>query len=172
MRRIEKQHKKKYVSGLESGFSLIELLIVVAIILIIAGIAIPNYIRSKMTANEAATVENIRSISTANVVYSTTYGIGYAASLAKIGPPTGAGPATVNAADLIDAVLAAGVKAGYNFTYAAGPISAAGTIDTYTLNADPRTPNFSGTRHFFVNATGVIRFNASAPAASTDPPVQ
>ncbi|MHB8755038.1 MAG: prepilin-type N-terminal cleavage/methylation domain-containing protein [Candidatus Acidiferrales bacterium] len=167
----ESKSTKRAVS-LAPGFSLIELLIVVAIILIIAGIAIPNLIRSKIAANEAATVENMRTITTANVVYSTTYGIGYPASLAKIGPPPGVGPATMNAADLIDAVLAAGVKAGYNFTYAAGPVSAAGTIDTYTLNADPRAPNMTGTRHFFVNATGVIRFNASAPAVSADPPVQ
>lgn len=172
---IERHGESKHIkcgARPTDGFSLIELLIVVAIILIIAGIAIPNFIRSKAAANEAATAENMRTITTANVVYSTTYGIGYAASLAKISPPLVPGPATVNAADLIDEVLATGVKAGYVYTYAAGPVSASGTIDTYTLRADPQNPNITGIRHFFVDATGVIRFNTVGPATATDTPLE
>jgi len=172
MWRIEEYRGRKRAQGLESGFSLIELLIVVAIILIIAGIAIPNYLRSKMAANEAATVENMRTITTANVVYSTTYGTGYAASLAKIAPPLTPGPATANAADLIDEILATGTKAGYNYTYVAGPVSASGTIDTYTLRADPIVPDGTGTRHFYVDATAVIRFKVTGPAGPTDSPLQ
>ena len=155
-----------------SGFSLIELLVVVAIILIIAAIAIPNFLRSKMAANEAAAVENSRTITTANVVYAATYGIGYASSLAKIAPPPAAGPVSVNAAGLIDSVLATGAKAGYVYTYVPGPVSGGGTIESYTLHADPLTVGVTGIRHFFVDATGIIRFNPLAPAAATDTPLQ
>ncbi|MHB8411677.1 MAG: prepilin-type N-terminal cleavage/methylation domain-containing protein [Candidatus Acidiferrales bacterium] len=172
MWRTNEYRERKHGPSVAPGFSLIELLIVVAIILIIAGIAIPNYIRSKMAANEAATVENMRTITTANVVYSTTYGIGYAGSLAKLGAPSGAGPVTVNAAGLIDEILATGTKAGYNLTYVPGPVSASGTIDTYTLHADPIVPDGTGTRHFFVDATAIIRFKVAGPAGPTDAALQ
>ncbi|MGH9732097.1 MAG: type IV pilin protein [Candidatus Acidiferrales bacterium] len=155
-----------------SGFSLIELLIVVAVILIIAGIAIPNFLQSKMAANEAAAIANTRTITTSNVVYSTTYGIGYAASLAKMATPPAPAPVNANAAGLLDNILAAGTKSGYAYTYVAGPVSASGTIDAYTLQADPLAPTITGTRHFFVDATGVIRFNSAAAAGPADPPVQ
>src|ERR1700688_2206882 len=98
-----------------AGFSLIELLIVVAVILVIAAIAIPNFIRSKMRANEAAAVQNLRTITTANTVYLTTYGLGFASNLPHLG-----GNAVIvdsTAAGLIDSVLSSGIKAGYSFTY-------------------------------------------------------
>src|SRR5712692_2690769 len=121
---MESQPKQRKRSSRGArGFSLIELLIVVAVILIIAGIAIPNFIRSKMRANEAAAVSNLRNISTAEVSYSTTYGIGFSSTLAKLGPaPGGSIFVDANNAGLIDDVLAAAIsgssgKSGYTFNY-------------------------------------------------------
>ena len=149
----------------QKGFSLIELLIVVAIILIIAAIAIPNLLRSKMSANEASAVGSLRSINTACVSYSTTYGIGYPAALANLGP---AATATAATADLIDSVLAAGTKSGYVFTYTVG-----GTGNTtYTDVADPVTRGTTGQRGFFTDQSGVIRFDATTTATVTSAPLQ
>src|ERR1043165_9589779 len=93
----------------QKGFSLIELLIVVAIILIIAAIAIPNLLRSRIAANEASAVGSLRTLNTAEVTYNSTYpNVGFACTLAAMGA---GGSAT--GAGLIDAVLASGTKSGY-----------------------------------------------------------
>jgi prepilin-type N-terminal cleavage/methylation domain-containing protein len=151
------------------GFSLIELLLVVAVILVLAAIAIPNFIRSKMRANEASAVQNSRNISTAEVVYSTTYGIGYSTGLI---PLAGDGP-NVNQtnAELIDDVLASGTKSGYIFTYAVITTDASGNVDSYTLNADPQSST-TGQNHFYTDQTGVIRSNSAVPAGPNDVPIQ
>jgi type IV pilus assembly protein PilA len=153
-----------------AGFSLMELLIVVAIILIIAAIAIPSLIRARISANEAAAVENCRTITTAEAIYYTTYGIGFSASLANLKTPTSGSP-TSNAADLIDSVLASGTKSGYTVTYASNTPDPSGYFQNYNLNADPVISNVTGIRHFFTNEPAVIRWNLTAVASATDPPL-
>jgi type IV pilus assembly protein PilA len=150
----------------QKGFSLIELLIVVAIILIIAAIAIPNLLRSRMAANEASAVGSLRTINTSAVAYSTTYpAVGYPVTLLSLQPAT---PATSAAADLIDVVLAAGTKSGYIFTFTT---DAKTPSVGYTDVADPVVVGSSGQRHFFTNQSGVIRGNATAAATVADLPL-
>ncbi len=148
----------------QKGFSLIELLIVVAIILIIAAIAIPNLMRSRITANEASAVSSLRTINSALVLYESTYG-SYPAQLNYLQPPNSGNP-TSTAADLIDQVLAAGTKAGYVFIYAQGPSGA-----TYSIQARPLVDNQTGLRHFYTDQSGVTRFNVGADANVTSTPL-
>jgi type IV pilus assembly protein PilA len=152
-----------------SGFSLIELLIVVAIILIIAAIAIPNLLKSKMAANQASAVESLRTMISVEVVYSSTYNQGYTSSLAQLAPPA-SGSATSSAAGLIDSLLASGSKSGYTFTYAASA-AVNGSTPNYTVNADPITPGTTGQNHYYTDASGVIRINTSAAASASDSPI-
>ena len=139
----------------QKGFSLIELLIVVAIILIIAAIAIPNLLRARMAANESSAVASIRTVNTAMVTYNSTYPtVGYATSLAALGP--NANPCTPSSANgcLIDSVLSAGVKSGYNFaaTGAGGPPQV-----QYYATAVPVTLNQTGNRSFCAFEDAVVR---------------
>jgi type IV pilus assembly protein PilA len=146
----------------QKGFSLIELLIVVAIILIIAAIAIPNLLRSKMAANEASAVGSLRSINTASVAYSTTYGT-YPGSLGALGPSSA--PSST-AADLIDSVLSSGTKSGYTFTFTAGT----GNL-SYSITAAPTTAGVTGQRGFYTDQSGVIRADTSGSATSSSTPI-
>jgi type IV pilus assembly protein PilA len=151
----------------QSGFSLIELLIVVSIILIIVAIAIPNLLKSKIAANEASAVGSLRTVNAACITYSSTWGTGFPLALSRLGPGK---PATAAAADLIDKVLAAGTKSGYILIY----VSAApkgGTIGTYTVNANPLKPNITGGRYFLTDQTGVIRYNIGSAATPASKPI-
>jgi len=155
----------------QRGFSLIELLIVVAIILIIAAIAIPNLLRSKMAANEASAVGSMRTLNTACITFSTTYG-GYPGSLTSMGGEGTSALPTSTSAELIDNVLQTGVKSGYSFSFSAAAADAAGNIDSYLITAAPIKPGVTGIRYFYTDQTGVIRANsAGAVATSSSTPI-
>jgi len=146
----------------QMGFSLIELLIVVAIILIIAAIAIPNLLRARMAANESSAVASIRTINTAMVTYNSTYPtVGYAATLAALGGVSPCTPAVATAC-LIDSVLAGGSKSGYRFV-AASVAGGPPTVSYYAAGT-PITINQTGIRSFCSFEDAVVRVNPAGTA--------
>ena len=160
----------------QRGFSLIELLIVVAIILVIAAIAIPNLLRSRIAANEASAVNSLRTIGTAEVTYALTYpNNGFANDLSLLG---GTGTSSSSAgALLLDNVLGCSSatspgsqcnKTGYVFMVT-GPAYVAGSpVASYNTTANPITVDQTGKRFFYTDASGVIRYNMTQTASSTD----
>jgi type IV pilus assembly protein PilA len=154
----------------QKGFSLIELLIVVAIILIIAAIAIPNLLRARIAANESSAAASVRTISTAELTYQNAYpSIGYASALAALGPAAGDTGCTAGAASgaacIIDSVLAqagTSAKSGYMFT----AVGSVGTPTTeYYVDANPATLNTTGVKEFCAVQDNVVRF--VSPAATS-----
>jgi prepilin-type N-terminal cleavage/methylation domain-containing protein len=153
------------------GFSLIELLIVVAIFLIIAAIAIPNLLRSRIAANQASAAASLHTLNIAEITYSSTYGAGFSVDMQSLAPPATAGANTSStAAGLIDSVLASGAKSGYSFTYSPGARDATGRINTFSFTAVPISSS-TGTNYYYTDESGVIRLNATTTAGSTDSPV-
>ena len=146
------------------GFSLIELLIVISIILIIAMIAAPKLGRTRMYSQEMAAIQHIKTLHTAQAQYYSQYGR-YAASLAELGPPTAGNPGP-HAADLIPGDLASGEKGGYRFTLQATPTG-------YVIQAEPVQFNTSGSRTFYSDQTLVIRNNfGPEPATASSPEIK
>jgi type IV pilus assembly protein PilA len=132
------------------GFSLIELLIVIAIILIIVTVALPKLNNATRYAHETAAIKAIQTIHTMQVQYNSQYGR-YAASLTELGPPA-SGAASAASADLIDSGLAAGEKSGYKFTMT-------GNQGGYVINATPVAYGNTGSRTFYSDQSMAIREN-------------
>jgi len=160
------------------GFSLIELLIVVAIILIIAAIAIPDLMKSRQAANQASAVGSLRTINTAEVTYASTYNTGYSRTLDLLGPGPVPGP---SAAGVIDSVLASGSKSGYSFHYVSCPSPPAADTGSLTNGSCTIVINYQVVGNpnggvgygvfYYTDASGVIRQNSSTNASPSDSPL-
>jgi type IV pilus assembly protein PilA len=157
----------------QNGFSLIELLIVVAIILIIAAIAIPNLLRARIAANEASAVASLRTINTAEMTYVTAYPtVGFSITLAALGPSAAgvcAAPVSTNAC-LLDFTLSSAstvalAKSGYYFGIANGTVATT-PVSSYTAAAAPSAYNTTGVRGFCSLENGVIRATPGASGAA------
>lgn len=138
-----------------AGFTLVEIMIVVAIIALLAAIAIPNLLRARLNANESAAIAAMQTISTAAQSYRSanpTYPL-------ALGSLSGATP------PYIDSVLGSGAKQGYSF-------SLLGSTNSFTATGGPQTVGTTGSRYFFVDESGVVRYSASATATGTSTPIE
>ena len=146
------------------GFSLIELLIVVAIILIIAAIAIPNLLRARIAANESSAVASVRTVNTAQVSYNSAYSsVGFAPDLNSLGGTSCAPPSSTSAC-LIDTQLGGGSKSGYSFGISG--VTGSPVATTYQIIASPITANQTGVRYFCSFADAVVRVSATTAIAA------
>lgn len=144
----------------KKGFTLVEIMIVVAIVATLLVISFSSMLRARLNANETTAIAGCRAISTSGQNY-------YASSNPHTYPPD-LSALTAPAANppYIDSILASGTRQGYAFTYS--------LVDTehFNLNVNPVSVGRTGNRYFFVNETGVIRANMSQPASATDPAVE
>lgn len=154
-----------------AGFSLIELLIAVAIIMIIMAVAIPNLGKLRKNTNATAAEGNLKTLATVLNAYATEYpNVGYPATLKALGPPPNGTPASSAAAELIDAAMANAAtspKQGYIYTYTP---SAGTPCSGYTVAAVPQSG--AGTRYFYMDQDGAIHFSDNSPATAASPIMQ
>lgn len=158
----------------ERGFSLLELLIVVAIIVIITTVAVPNLIHTRSSTNEASALKSLQVLNTACVEYYSAYG-SYPHNQSDLGPPANGTP-TKTGADMAPPDLAptgdtAASKAGYTFHYVPGQADVSGNIHTYSIVADPLQYKETGNRRFFSDQTTVVHYTIDGSAATAASPM-
>jgi type II secretory pathway pseudopilin PulG len=151
------------------GITWLEIIVLIVVVVLVAGIVVPNLWKSKTDINSGSAVRSLRTITTAEANYATSYDTGFSQTLATLGPPPDAMP-NASLAGFIDSELASGTKEGYNFTYVAGPADANGRIQSYTLTADPVNSG-TGTLHYYVDQTGIVRENSQQAATEKDKPL-
>ena len=159
-------------SSAQAGFSLVELLIVMSIILILITLAIPGYEHVHIKADETSALASIRMLNSSEADYNGSYpSHGYACSLASLGGKTGAGTPTAEAAQLIPDDLATGAKSGYNFVISncsKNTVNNQDQYNSYQITATPISVGRSGNRGFCSDESGQIRFDAKGGSNCTD----
>lgn len=167
----------------EKGFSLIELLIVITIILIIVAIALPNYHHVQMSGNETAAAGTLKTIMQDAVVYNNEYSNGYPPSLGALGGPAGSQKGTCDNAKLLDEVMSnngsgnTATKNGYVYTYIPGPATGTNAqgctnqgVVSYTVVAVPQVPGSTGRKGFYTDDSGAIRFTTDGTIPNESSP--
>jgi len=150
------RRERIFLSGSSSGFTLLEIMIVVALIAIVAAVAVPSLLRSKINANEAAAIADLRALVITEESFRSQGGTESYTNLQTLGNAT---------PPFIDSIMASGTRHGYTFEITPNAHS-------WSCNADPIVVGQTGSRRFFVNESGVIRFNMGASASVGDPPLQ
>ncbi|MDD5019630.1 MAG: prepilin-type N-terminal cleavage/methylation domain-containing protein [Candidatus Omnitrophica bacterium] len=138
-----------------AGFTLVEIMVVIAVIIVVAAIGVPGIMRQRVNANEAAAVAALKTLSAASVTYRATH-TAYPANLSDLYDSDGA--------QYIDSTLASGIRQGYNFTLQ-------GDEDGFNVTASPSKPNITGTRYFMIDFYGVIRASGTGPADESSPAI-
>ena len=160
----------------QKGFSLIELLIVVAIILIIAAIAIPALTRARVAADESSAVGSVRSINSAEISYNAAYpAIGFTTSLTSLGSPIGTCTPSPTSGCFIDNILTTGTKSGYIFVSGSGSCGSPVPLSCYSVTSSPQFPAYTGARFFCSFEDAVIRSSSvsiSNPCPTSTAPIQ
>lgn len=157
----------------ERGFSLLELLIVVAIIVTITVVAVPNLLQTRMTGNETSALKSLSVMNTACMQYYNEYN-SYPHNQSDLGPPQ-SGPATKTAADFLDTVLApsggtVATKSGYTFRYVPGAAEPSGNVNSFSILADPETYGHTGKYRFYMDEHGIARYTTDGSQPSVTSP--
>ncbi len=157
----------------QAGFTLMELLIVMSVILILMAVAIPNYMNMRSQANETAAMEELRTLNSAEIQYQTDYPAnGFSCNLSQLGGDPKAGAPSPTGAQLIPADLASGYKSGYLFTITNCTKVNVNNQDVYTsfeVTAVPQAVGKTGHRGFCMDQTGEIKSDPSGGVNCTQP---